>query len=97
MASSPMLNAAQPSRVSSFWDLARCKDSDRPEVWVVDEPTEEMEKYATKFCGGCPIQNECREYGIQSRQTTGCWGGYFPGKLKAERRRRTRAKAEQAS
>jgi hypothetical protein len=47
-----------------------------PSLWFSDQPHEQLA--AIQACGGCPIQEACRELG--RRETSGVWGGVLKGR-----------------
>jgi hypothetical protein len=43
---------------------------------------------ARKICATCPYKDPCREYGIETRQQFGCWGGLSPDDIQTARKLR---------
>lgn len=62
---------------------AACKDADPDIFFPVAEGDVEA---AREYCNGCPVQDECAEYGLG--QDYGIWGGLSPSQ---RHRRRLRA------
>jgi WhiB family transcriptional regulator, redox-sensing transcriptional regulator len=70
-------------RLSDGWqDDAACRDYD-PALWF--DPV--AEDAAVAICATCPVQPECLERALTTRETFGVWGGFTT----LERRRLRRA------
>lgn len=46
-----------------------------PEDWTLDEGKIQAGRFAKMICGRCPIQEQCLEYAVESREEFGVWGG----------------------
>lgn len=46
-----------------------------PEDFYQNAEREAMEKTAKALCGRCLFANECLDYALEARETTGVWGG----------------------
>lgn len=57
-------------------DDAACKD-DADGLFFPDGDSDLGRIAAAKaVCGGCPVQDECLSYSIETNQPEGIWGGY---------------------
>ena len=67
--------------MNKWMDEASCKDA--PTEWFYPEGAE-INENALFLCEKCPVQKECRDYGI-TKEEWGIWGG-----LSASKRKRLR-------
>lgn len=83
-----------PKVPSPDWDGAACIGED-PELFFptgAGGPGFQQIEAAATVCRRCPIQADCYQYAIATKQEYGVWGGYYADELRARRRRETRAK-----
>lgn len=45
-------------------------------------------KNAKTLCAGCPIQLQCLEYALETKETDGVWGGTTPQERKRHHQRK---------
>lgn len=82
---------ARPTLVQQPVDwqaAAACRDRD-PELWFPFHADGPQVRYAIKICAGCPVRDECRDYG--AGQEHGIWGGLTEDDRRILRRRQARA------
>ena len=101
-------NKALASKLASLeaearWqDRAACKGMD-PTLFFGPEHTEavkekrDREEAAKAVCRTCPVQQECLEHALETREAYGIWGGLTELERKALLRRRATANVALAS
>ena len=69
--------------------------TDMPSAYFFADPLDEEEPFgrseraiAISACKRCPIQRECLEYAMETKQQYGIWGSYVPQQREAIRIRR---------
>jgi WhiB family redox-sensing transcriptional regulator len=73
------------------WELAACRDHD-PELFfpvTSHGPGLEQLAAAKAVCAGCPIQNACLRWALETGQEAGVWGGTGEDDRRALRRTRS--------
>lgn len=71
--------------MSTMWmEKAKCKD--RTDV-VFFPSNGDNGKNARRFCGDCPVQQQCLQYALRHNLTDGVWGGKTPNERKAIRKK----------
>lgn len=61
----------------SFFDDAACRDTTGVDFFA-ERDWHETER-AKAVCATCPIQAECLQWSLDTRQKHGVWGGQTPG------------------
>ncbi|MFJ5037995.1 WhiB family transcriptional regulator [Streptomyces parvulus] len=80
--------------VPGLWPETPCKD--RPHLFVDSSratPLRDQTDHAKALCAGCPVREACADYAIDNDFRDGIWGGLTV----AERDKRHRARAEEAT
>lgn len=63
-----------------------CRTID-PDIWFPEQG--DMSGFiAKRFCNLCPVQEECLEYALETRQQWGIWGGKSTRERRIIRRQR---------
>lgn len=79
--------------MGSWRSQARCLGSD-PEMFFPiggsGKPLAQT-KVAKAMCMGCPVQERCLQYALETNQVTGVWGGTTEEERRAIRRRWVRS------
>ena len=78
------MTGTRRSRMFPFLDDAACRGLD-PELFYAESGAAVTK--AKSFCGACPVQNSCLEWGV-SREEFGVWGGTTARERAALRRQR---------
>jgi WhiB family transcriptional regulator, redox-sensing transcriptional regulator len=55
------------------WQRAACKDHD-PELWFPASESLDTTAEPRAICWACPIQPECADWALATRQPSGVWG-----------------------
>jgi WhiB family redox-sensing transcriptional regulator len=73
---------------------ASCRDTDPALFFPVGTtgPAVEQIAAARRVCGGCPSQEPCLEFALETNQDSGVWGGLTEDERREIRRARTRAR-----
>ena len=70
-----LLDRIEPDALTSWRDLAACKGT-YDEVFFPEIGRPRVNaKAAIKWCGGCPVRQECGDYAIRNDVRDGIWGG----------------------
>jgi WhiB family redox-sensing transcriptional regulator len=94
------VTASQHLRIKQYeerpdwFDDANCKDvGDDP--FFPERNTPDAYDEARKFCGPCPVRDECRHYAYVNNIRDGMWGGvvFDRGMRRREQRRKAKAAA----
>lgn len=46
-----------------------------PELWFASHDEDYLPRVAKKFCGECPVRQQCLEYALKVNEQYGVWGG----------------------
>ena len=46
-----------------------------PELWFPSHDEDYTPRMAKKFCGECPVRQQCLEYALKVNEQYGVWGG----------------------
>lgn len=68
---------SDPTRSTEWQTQAACRDED-PELWFptgTTGPALAQIQQAKAICYRCPVERECLEYALATRQGHGVWGG----------------------
>lgn len=77
--------------VEAWYEDAACK-SRSAEVFFPPSDVPGAAQKAKTICAGCPVQEQCLEFALETAQTEGVWGGMDAGERR-RLRRRTRDRA----
>lgn len=78
-------------------ERAACRGAG-PRLWFPDDNGISVESKAAKaICAECPVQVDCREYGIEHEPKHGIWGGLAAKEHVAIRRKRRARDAHNAA
>lgn len=78
----PVAQAATPG---SWADRGACLD--KPRDWFFPKPSDTRTALLGKeVCAGCPVQVECLDYAMRTRQDHGTWGGMSARERRGRRR-----------
>ena len=82
------------SRQGDWRQDAACKGANVELFFAVDD---DGVAQAKSICAGCPVQQDCLEWALASRQDDGIWGGFTEvERRRIRRRRRTAARVAAA-
>lgn len=66
--------------LTHYYDNAACADSN-PDLFQVEEgqkPTDLRSRIAKRICRECPVIQECLQFGIETGDKYGIYGGLLP-------------------
>lgn len=94
------MTASQHLRIKRYeerpdwFDDADCQDTPVG-VFFPERNTPDAYDEARKFCGPCPVRDECRHYAHVNKIQYGMWGGvvFDRNAVRREQRRRQKARA----
>ena len=79
--------------VTEWRELAACRTADPDMFFPMPEDLEGITR-AKAVCAGCPVQEECLSYAVETNQTEGVWGGFTARERSNLRRRWLRSLRE---
>ena len=83
--------------IGGWVEAAACRGAG-PRLWFPDDNGISVESKAAKaICAECPVQVDCREYGIEHEPKHGIWGGLAAKERVAIRRKRRARDAHNAA
>lgn len=85
----PYLAVGQQTPCTTYWDLFEAV-ADVTSAALHAEHAEALTE-VRQLCATCPTQRECGDYGVDTRQRAGIWGGMSIYEIDRRIRRETRA------
>jgi WhiB family redox-sensing transcriptional regulator len=61
-----------------------CRTYDDPEVFFPRSGGEKAARPAKEVCARCPVQPQCRQWALETRQEWGVWGGLSEDERRAQ-------------
>lgn len=70
--------AERPAPADHWRDRARCKLEAKPTSWFFPEPGDQTTVRIARFCAGCDVREECRQFALDNSLWVGWYGGESP-------------------